>query len=120
MKVFKSPSIILDLMSVEVKDNNFDKEVLEKSNKKPVIVDFWAPWCPPCLMLAPVLEEAVKSFKGKVILVKANTNDCRAKAEDYRVKAIPNIKLFKKGRIVGEFVGFKPKEEIINWLKDNL
>ena len=105
---------------MEVSDESFDKEVVEKSKKTPVLVDFWAPWCPPCLMLTPVIEEAAASFKGSLTLVKANTNDCRKKAEDYSIRAIPNVKLFKDGKVIAEFVGFKPKEEIIEWLKKKL
>lgn len=107
-------------MSLEVTDETFDKEVVKKSKKTPVLVDFWAPWCPPCLMLTPVIEEAATSLKGSVLLVKANTNDCRKKAEEYGIKAIPNVKLFKDGEIIAEFVGFKPKDEIISWLKEKV
>ncbi|PIU63075.1 thioredoxin [archaeon CG_4_10_14_0_2_um_filter_Archaea_38_6] len=104
----------------DVNDDNFKEEVTEKSEEMPVLVDFWAPWCPPCLMLAPVLEEAVEEFKNKLLLIKANTNECRITSNEYKVSAIPNVKLFKNGKVISEFLGFKTKEQIIKWLKEKL
>lgn len=110
------------MKEVEVNDENFNKKVVEKSHEIPVLVDFWAPWCAPCLMLSPVLEECLESdeFKDKVLLVKANTNECNDEASKYNVRAIPNLKLFKKGEVVNEMIGFKPLPGIKNWLRDNL
>ncbi len=110
------------IMKIDVTDADFEKEVIEKSKELPVLVDFWAPWCGPCLMLGPVLEQAIDcdEFRKKVLLAKANTNECRAMAERYNIMAIPNVKLFKNGRIVAEMVGFRPLNAIKEWLRQNL
>jgi len=107
---------------VNVNDSNFNKEVVDKSKDIPVLVDFWAPWCPPCVMLSPVLEEAINDsrIKGKLILAKANTGDCEVASSKYGIMHIPAVKLFKDGKVVDEFIGFRPKNEIIDWLIDRI
>ena len=105
-----------------VTDSNFNKEVVDKSKDVFVLVDFWAPWCPPCVMLSPVLEEVMNDskIKGKVELAKANTGDCEIISSKYGIMHIPAVKLFKNGKVVDEFIGFKPKEEIIKWLENKI
>lgn len=105
---------------LEVSDEDFDENVVELSKKIPVLVDFWAEWCLPCKLLAPLLEEVVREFKGKVVLAKANVDDCRKKALEYGVASIPNVKLFKGGKVVAEFVGLRPKGFVEEWLRKNL
>lgn len=105
---------------MDVTDKTFKKEVIDKSEEIPVLVDFWASWCAPCLMLKPVIEDVAKEFKGKMILAEANTSECYEQSQKYGVRAIPNVKLFKKGKVVAEIMGFRPKQEIIDWLKTNL
>lgn len=95
-------------MVVEVNENNFTKEIMK--SETPVIVDFWAAWCGPCRMLAPVFEELSKDYEGKLKFAKVNVEDEALLANKFGVRGIPNLKIFNKGKIVGEIVGFKPKE----------
>jgi thioredoxin 1 len=96
--------------TIEITSQNFDKEVLQ--SEVPVLVDFWAPWCQPCLMIAPVLEELAEEFEGRLKIAKLNTEvpENQILAIQYQIQSIPNMKLFKNGQIVKEFIGLKPKE----------
>jgi len=95
---------------IEITSQNFDKEVLESNI--PVLVDFWAPWCQPCLMMAPALEELSEELSGKLKIGKLNIElpEHRSLAIQYQVQSIPNMKLFKNGKVVKEFIGLRPKE----------
>lgn len=90
--------------------NDFEKEILKSD--LPVLVDFWAPWCMPCLMMAPVLDEIAKEFAGKLKIRKINTEipENQHLAFEYQIRSIPNLKLFKNGKVIKDFVGFRPKE----------
>lgn len=107
-------------MEIEVNDNNFNENVIEKSKEVPVVVDFWAQWCAPCLILKPVLEKLAKEFDGKFILAKANVDQTRNQAQQYGVRGIPSVKMFKNGKIIDEFVGAMPEDMVKNWLNKNL
>ncbi len=95
-------------------DQNFKEEVLESN--LPVLVDFWAPWCPPCKMIGPVIEEIAEEFNGKVKVGKFNVQENQQVPVQYGIMAIPNLKIFKDGQIVDEIVGLVPKEVIIEKL----
>jgi putative thioredoxin len=105
---------------IEVNDENFQEKVIEQSKKVPVVVDFWAPWCMPCLMLSPILEKLAKEYNGKFILAKANVDETRTYAQEYMVMSIPNVKLFKNGKVVDEFVGALPESSVRKWLEKNI
>ncbi len=107
-------------MEIIVTDDNFEKEVIEKSKEVPVIVDYWATWCTPCLMLGPTLEKLAKEFEGKVILAKLNVDENPVTSQTYAVMSIPSVKMFKDGKIADEFVGALPEEMVRNWLEKNI
>ncbi len=94
----------------EVTDANFDQEVLKSTN--PVLVDFWAPWCGPCRMVAPIVEELAQEYDGKVEFVKLNTDDNPNTAMKYGIRSIPTLLVFKAGEPVGQIVGFRPKSDL--------
>ncbi|MDD4353884.1 MAG: thioredoxin [Candidatus Nanoarchaeia archaeon] len=106
-------------MEIIVNDNNFNKEVIEKSKTMPVLVDFWATWCPPCKMLGPIIEEISKEMKS-IIVAKADTANCPKICMDYEVQSIPALKIFKNGKVVAETVGFMPKSTLIDWIKKSI
>lgn len=105
---------------IDISDKTFKEKVLELSKNTPVVVDFWAEWCMPCLMLSPTLESFAQNYKGKFILAKANIEDVPENAEKYKVQGIPAVKMFKDGKIVAEFVGVIPEHLIKEWLDKNL
>jgi thioredoxin 1 len=89
---------------------DFVKEVLESD--KPVLVDFWAEWCMPCKMMAPVLEEVAASLEDKVKVVKVNVAENEELASEYNVQSIPDLRIFKNGKIVEELVGMQSKASL--------
>ena len=95
---------------IQLTDATFKQEVINSA--LPVLVDFWAPWCGPCKMLGPVIEELAKEYEGKVKICKLNTDESPNSASEYRISAIPTILLFKGGKLVQELVGLQPKEEL--------
>ncbi len=98
--------------ALELNKNNFQVEVLESD--KPVLVDFWAPWCMPCQMMAPILDELAVEMGEKVKITKVNTEDGENQdlAAQYQIQSIPNMKLFKGGQVIGEFVGMRNKDSL--------
>ena len=98
-----------------VKDTStatFAKDVLEASRNVPVLVDFWAPWCGPCKQLTPILEKVVRSYKGKVRLVKINIDENQAIAAQLRIQSIPTVYAFRDGRPLDGFMGAQPESAV--------
>ena len=94
----------------DVTDSTFEEEVIKSAN--PVMVDFWAPWCGPCRMVAPIVEELAEEYDGKVEFVKLNTDDNPNTAMKYGIRSIPTLLVFKGGEPVGQIVGFRPKSDL--------
>lgn len=95
-------------------DGNFEGELA--NSELPMLVDFWASWCGPCMMLAPVLEELAKELKGRVRVGKLNVDENRETAASFGVMSIPTLILFKNGKEVARITGFRPKEELDKWI----
>lgn len=95
---------------VEVTDQSFEEEVLKSD--KPVLVDFWAPGCPPCAALAPILEKVAGEAGDRVKFAKVNAAQERSTAGKYRIQAVPTLFIFKDGEIADSFVGFQSEQEI--------
>lgn len=104
------------MAEVKITVSNFEEEVLHAD--KPVLVDFWADWCGPCRMLAPVLEEIARDYEGTVKVGKVNVDKQMALAQQFGVTSIPLLVLFKDGKPVAKSLGYRPKEEIVQLLKD--
>ncbi|MFI5346293.1 MAG: thioredoxin [Elusimicrobiota bacterium] len=98
------------MAELQLTDASFKKEVLESD--KPVLVDLWAPWCGPCRMLSPVVDELAADFAGKVVVGKLNTDENSETMTAYRVSAIPTLLYFKGGKLVGQTVGVQSKAAI--------
>lgn len=102
---------------IEVTDDSFDKDVLKQS--KLVLVDFWAPWCGPCRMLAPVLEE-IASEKSEIIIAKMDVDDNPMIPSKHGIRSIPTMMLFKGGELVATKTGALPKTTLEEWISNHL
>ena len=99
-------------MSIHVTDSDFTKEVLEQ--KGIVLVDFWAPWCGPCLMLGPIIEQVAVEMKDKVKVVKLNVDENPSVSSQYQITGIPTVIIFKDGQLKEQIVGFRQKQDYID------
>ncbi len=105
-------------MPLEISDANFKSEVIESS--MPVLVDFWAPWCGPCKMIAPVLDELAKEYEGKIKIVKLNVDDNQGTATEFGIKGIPTLILFKDGKVLEQTIGAQSKELLKKMVEKSL
>ncbi len=96
--------------TVAVTDSTFDEVVLKSAD--PVLVDFWATWCRPCQMVAPILEELTQEYAGKLTIAKLDVDQNQQTAAKFRVMSIPTMIIFKQGKPVANIVGFKPKDKL--------
>ena len=95
---------------VPIDDSNFDQMVLQA--EKPVVVDMWATWCRPCLMVAPILDELAEEYNDRISFVKVDVDQNPKTAARYSIMSIPTLLIFKNGEPVSHIVGFRPKEEL--------
>ena len=98
-------------MEIELTAENFNEEVLKSS--LPVLVDFWATWCGPCRMIAPLIEEIAAEYDGKVTVGKVNVDDEPELANAFEIDSIPTLMVFKNGEVAGTLVGLRKKEDIV-------
>ncbi len=104
------------MTAINVTRTDFDQVVVQASSERPVLVDFWAPWCGPCRTLGPILDRIAAEFEGRLTLVKLNTEDEPELAASHGVRGIPNCKLFVDGQVVDEFTGALPERSIRDFL----
>lgn len=113
------PSEINSILRVkQIKDTTFDEEVLE--SKKLVLVDFWAPWCGPCRMIAPVIDEVASEYGDSIKVVKVNTDENPSTAASYGIRSIPTLLIFDSGDIVDTIIGAIPKTTVVNRIQKYL
>ena len=103
---------------IAVGQDNFEIEVLQ--SPKAVLVDFWAPWCQPCKMVAPIVEELAEEMEDKLKVVKVNVDDNIAVAERYGIRSIPTLLIFKNGQVASSMVGYRPKQELMSAISSAL
>ena len=104
--------------TLKISDESFEKDVLK--NSKPVLIDFWAPWCNPCLQVAPILEEISDEMKDQVVVAKHNIDENPNQPTKYGVRGIPTMLLFKGGELKATKVGATTKSNIVSWIKENI
>ena len=96
--------------TIEINEANFETEVLQST--QPVLVDFWAEWCGPCKMIAPVLDELAGEYDGRIKIGKVNIDEDQALASQYGVRAIPTLLIFKDGQVAEQIVGMRSKRDL--------
>ena len=105
---------------MDVTEQTFYRDVIERSHVAPVVVDFWADWCAPCKMLAPILEREVAAREGQVVLAKVDVDSNPELAAHYEIRSIPAVKGFKNGRVAAEFVGVRSSQGVADFFDELL
>ncbi len=105
-------------MTKEISDNDFESQVIK--SEKPVLVDFWAPWCGPCKMLSPIIDELAKELDGQVEVFKCNIEENPETPSKYGVRSIPTLMVFKNGELSDTKIGSMQKAALHDWVKSNI
>jgi thioredoxin 1 len=105
-------------MEIHLTDNNFKQEVLQ--SKLPVLVDFWAEWCMPCRMVAPVLEEIAEEYQGKLKVCKLNVDEAPQTSSEYGIMSIPTLVIFKNGEQIDRIIGVISKAELVSKIEPHI
>lgn len=103
-------------MALQITKDNYDAEVTQSTI--PVLLDFWAEWCPPCKMLSPIIDELADEYKDKIKVAKVNTDEDKELAQKFNISSIPTLILINNGEIVKQQVGALPKPSIVDMFKD--
>jgi thioredoxin 1 len=103
------------MSTTQISDASFDSDVLKAT--KPVLVDFWAPWCGPCVRMAPILDELAASMKDKVVVAKLNVDDNPKTSKNYGIRGIPTLMIFKSGQVAGSRVSAMSKSDLFKWVE---
>ena len=106
------------MATLKTSDNNFSGDVLTAD--KPVLVDFWAEWCGPCKSIAPALEEISEEMKSEIVIAKLNVDENPSTAQEFNIRSIPALMIFKDGEVKAEMMGALPKSQLENWIKENI
>ena len=106
------------MSTIDVTDSNFESEVI--NSKMPVVIDIWAPWCGPCRLYTPVIEEVSKEYEGKVKFVKINADDNEKIVTQFNVSSIPTTLLIQNGKLKAMNIGAIPKEGLKKWIAQNM
>jgi putative thioredoxin len=102
----------------DVEESDFQSRVLDASRERPILVDFWAEWCAPCITLAPALERVVEEFHGELLLAKVEVDDNMRLAGHYRLRGFPTVIMFYRGEELGRFAGSRPLHWIRDWIHE--
>jgi thioredoxin 1 len=103
-------------MTAEITDSNFSESI----SSGVVLVDFWAPWCGPCRMLTPVIDELAEEMKGEIKMFKCNVDDSSESPSKYNIMGVPTLIIFRDGKLVAQRSGMAPKKIIQDWIKSNI
>lgn len=105
-------------MEMTLNNDNFEQKVIK--NETPVLVDFWAPWCGPCRMLAPHVEKMAEEFEGRLVVGKVNADECPELCIGYRIVSIPALYLFKNGEVAAKSIGYLEEDELRSFIEKSL
>ena len=103
---------------LHLNDSNYEEEISKSG--KPVLVDFWAPWCGPCKAIGPVIEELAETYKDRAVIAKLNVDESRNAASTYGVRSIPTLIIFKEGKVFDTIIGLVPKERLEEFINKAL
>jgi putative thioredoxin len=110
-------TVMIDAVTIDATEADFQQSVIEESKKRLVLVDFWAPWCGPCRSLTPIIEKLAQEFAGRFLLARVNSDENQSLASQFSVRSIPNVKAFSDGKMVDEFAGAAPEGTVRQFIE---